>query len=66
MVVSLPYRVKNLPRAAGALEPWIALWQLMQAREMRRVFTFAFGCPVLLLQAVDVSPGRQTQPPAAP
>jgi hypothetical protein len=48
MLVSRPYRVKNLPRLPGAFEPWIALWQLRHARATRRVLTPGFGCPVLV------------------
>ena len=46
--ISRPYRVKNLPRLPGAFEPWIALWQFMQERATRRLFTPGLGCPVLL------------------
>ena len=63
MVVSVPYRVRNLPRFAGAFEPWIALWQFRQARDTNRLFTAEFGCPVFPAQAADVSPGAQVQPP---
>ena len=48
MIVSLSYRVRNLPRLAGAFDPWIALWQLRHARATRRLFTPALGCPVRL------------------
>src|SRR5215470_11927652 len=67
-----PYRVKNWPRAPGAFEPWIAVWQLLHARVTRRVLTPGLGCPTRFggqfstpLDA-DVSPGAQLNPPAAP
>src|SRR5512141_2142856 len=41
-----PYRVKNLPRLPGALDPWIAEWQSRHARATRRVLTLGWGCPV--------------------
>jgi hypothetical protein len=31
------YRVKNWPRFAGVLLPWIALWQFRHERAMKRV-----------------------------
>ena len=43
MIISRPYRVKNLPRLPGAFEPWIALWQLRHARVTRRLFTLGLG-----------------------
>src|SRR5450432_3193683 len=66
MAISRPYRVKNWPRAPGAFEPWIALWQFRQARATRRLLTAGLGCPVLPTQAGFGSPGAQTKPPAAP
>jgi hypothetical protein len=67
MVVSRSYRVKNWPRAPGAFEPWTCEWQFTHALAMRRVLTFALGLPEgLPEQAVDVSPGKQVKPPAAP
>jgi hypothetical protein len=67
MLVSRSYRVKNCPRAPGAFEPWIELWQLTHARAIKRVFTLAFGLPTgLPAHAVEVSPGWHVKPPAAP
>ncbi len=43
MSVSQAYRVRNWPRFAGAFEPWIALWQFVQARAMNRVLTLALN-----------------------
>ncbi len=37
----VPYRVKRWPRRAGALLPWIVLWQLTQPRAISRVFGLA-------------------------
>src|SRR6185369_8192104 len=76
MMVSRPYRVKNLPRLPGAFDPWMELWQLRQARATRRLFTAGFGCPVRdggqfgyavpLTVVVAVSPAWQLYAPLAP
>jgi hypothetical protein len=35
--------MKNWPRAPGAFEPWIELWQFVQDRAMKRVLMVGFG-----------------------
>src|SRR6476660_2585415 len=72
MWVSRPYRRKNLPRLAGAFEPWIAVWQLLHARVTRRLFTPGLGCPTRFggqfstPLVAELSPGWQLNAPAAP
>jgi hypothetical protein len=64
--------MKNLPRLAGAFEPWMFEWQFKHARATRRLFTPGLGAPVLLggqlrtpLDA-ELSPGWQLKAPAEP
>jgi len=43
--MTAPYLKKNLPNEAGALLPWILVWQFTHARAMSRVLGALLAVP---------------------